>query len=152
MAKELVNGVTQYFGPRNRHEAVAGKTRTAGVDQELVVYFTGANYSQVSASLPAGAYILGKAIVEIEEAFNLGGTTPTINIGTSGSHGTNYFCEISEAQAEAIGTYIGGAPLGTLAVEAVLAANTAIVVALDGTAPTATGAGKAKIVVKYRVA
>jgi hypothetical protein len=118
--------------------------------KEGVVRFAGDNYSLVSFVLPAGATIVDKPLVEIEEAFALGGTTPTINIGVSGSHGTNYFCEISEAQAEAAGTYISAAPAGTLAVDTPLAANATIVVALDGTNPTITAAGKAKVVFRYR--
>jgi hypothetical protein len=152
MPKELVNGVSNYYGARIRHEAVVGRFKTGGAEQELVFYFTGANYALVSAQLPAGAYIISKPIVEIEEAFNLGGTTPTLLIGTSGSVTTNYLCSVSEANAEAIGTYVSGAPAGTLAVETVLAANTNLVVGLGGTSPTATAVGKAKVIVKYRVA
>jgi len=152
MAKETVNGVTNYYGPTGRFDNDEGVIYAQGSVREQVVYFTGANYSQVAFTLPAGARIMGAPIVEISEAFALGGTTPTINIGVSGSHGTNYFCEISEAQAEAVGTYQSAAPAGTLATSAApLAAAANIVVALDGTTPTITGAGAAKVVVQYQV-
>lgn len=151
MSVETINGVKNYYGPKGRHETLQGVLKTGGAVKEGVVRFTGENYSLVSFKLPAGAAIVGKPLVEIEEAFALGGTSPTINIGTSGSHGTNYLCEISEAQAEAAGTYASAAPAGTLAVDAPLAAETTVVVALDGTNPTITAAGKAKVVFQYRV-
>lgn len=152
MAKQTINGVTNFYGARNRFDNGAGVVSTEGSIKEAVVVFTGANYSQVAFQLPAGARILGAPIVEVSEAFALGGTTPTINIGVSGSHGTNYFCEISEAQAEAVGTYQSAAPAGTLATSAApLAAAANIVVALDGTTPTITSAGACKVVVQYQV-
>jgi len=152
MAKEIVNGVTNFYGASGRFDHDFGILKTEGSIKELVVNFTGANYSQVAFTLPAGARIVAAPLVEIVEAFVLGGTTPTINIGVSGSHGTNYFAEISEAQAEAIGTYLSAAPAGTLATSAVpLAAAASIVVALDGTLPTATAAGACKVVVQYQV-
>lgn len=151
MTIEVINGVKNYFGPKGRHEASQGVLNTDGMVKEGVVVFTGENYGKVAFSLPAGAAIVGKPLVEITEAFALGGTTPTINIGVSGSHGTNYLAEISEAQAEAVGTYASAAPAGTLAVDAPLAAAANIVVALDGTSPTITSAGQCKVVFQYRV-
>ena len=152
MAKEIVNGVTNFYGAKERYDNDFGILKTAGSLKEAVVNFTGANYSQVAFQLPAGARIVAAPLVEIHEAFLLGGTTPTINIGVSGSHGTNYFCEISKPQAETVGTYQSAAPAGTLATSASpLAAAAAIVVALDGTTPTITAAGAAKVVVQYQV-
>jgi hypothetical protein len=152
MPKEIVNGVTNFYGAAGRFDHDFGVLKTEGSIKELVVNFTGANYQQVAFTLPAGARIVAAPMVEIVEAFVLGGTTPTINIGVNLSHGTNYFCEISEAQAEAIGTYLSAAPAGTLATSAApLAAAANIVVALDGTTPTITAAGAAKVVVQYQV-
>ena len=152
MPKETVNGVTNFYGARSRFDHDVGALKTEGSIKELVVNFTGANYTQVAFSLPAGARIVAAPIVEIAEAFNLGGTTPTINIGVSGSATTNYFCQISEANAEAVGTYLSAAPAGTLATTAApLAAAANIVVALGGTSPTITSAGAAKVVVQYQV-
>lgn len=150
MARETVNGVVNFYGPRHRHEALQGQMPSAGAMKEMVLLVSGDTYDDVSAVLPAGAVITGHTVVEVEEAFALGGTTPTINIGTSGSHGTNYVAELSEAQAEAIGTY-SLASAGTLAVNTPLAAATTIVVGLDGTTPTITGVGKMKVVIQYRV-
>lgn len=151
MTIQVINGVKNYYGAKGRHEAVQGVLETDGCVKEGVVVFGGDNYDKVSFTLPAGAAILEAPLVEIAEAFVLGGTTPTINIGVSGSHGTNYLAEISETNAEAVGTYASAAPAGTLAVNAPLAAAATIVVALDGTNPTITSAGLCKVVFRYRV-
>jgi hypothetical protein len=152
MPKELVNGVTNFYGASGRFDNDFGILKTEGSIKEAVINFTGANYTQVAFRLPAGARIVAEPLVEIHEAFLLGGTTPTINIGVSGSHGTNYFCKISKPQAESVGTYQSAAPAGTLATSASpLAAAANIVVALDGTTPTITAAGAAKVVVQYQV-
>lgn len=149
MAGVSINGVINRFGPRGRHEGYAGSMATRDAEREFVVHFSGADYTLVSGSLPAGAAVVTQMLVEITEAFALGGTTPTINIGVSGSHGTNYLGEISEAQAEALGTY-SVASAGTLALNTPLAAAATIVVGLDGTTPTITSAGKAKVSVRWR--
>lgn len=150
MAKEIVNGVTNFYGPRGRGDTQAGQIGTEGAEKQLVIFFTGENYLQVRGTLPAGAVIQGNAVVEVSEVFALGGTTPVINVGLSTTEGTNRLAQLSEAQAEALGTY-SVAPAGTLAVNTPLAAAADIRVALGGTAPTATLAGLAKLVVKYVV-
>ncbi len=151
MSTQVINGVKNYYGAKGRFEATKGVLKTEGSVKEGVVYFTGENYASVAFTLPAGALLVHTPTVEITEAFALGGSTPTINIGVSGSHGTNYLAEISEANAEAIGTYSSAAPAGTLALNTPLAAAANIVVALDGTNPTITAAGQAKVVFTYRV-
>ena len=146
--KEVVNGVTNYYGPRKRFDSQAGQIGTTGAEKQLVIFFDGANFSQVRATLPAGAVVHGNTVVEITEAFNLGGTTPVINIGALGTEGTNRVAQLSEAQAEAVGTY-SIAPAGTLAVNTPLAAATEIRIALGGTTPTAQPVGGGKVIVKY---
>lgn len=150
MGAQTVNGVRNFYGPRTRFEGVAGTMHCSDTEKELVIWFDGANYTAVSISLPAGATMVTQCLAEVTEAFALGGTTPTINIGVSGSHGTNYIGELSEAQAEAVGTY-SLAPAGTLALNTPLAAAATIVVGLDGTSPTITSAGKCKVAIRYRV-
>jgi hypothetical protein len=150
MAKELVNGVYNYYGARHTYEGVQGKLPMAGAEGELVIHFSGDTYLTVTGSMPAGAMVTGHALLEVTEAFALGGTTPVINIGVSGTEGTNRLAQISEAQAEAVGTY-AIASAGTLAEDAVLAAAATIKIALGGTSPTITAAGKAKLVIPYRV-
>lgn len=150
MAKETVNGVSNYFGPRHRHEGVVGVMPSTGADRELVLLIGGDTYTSVTGTLPAGAVITGNAVVEVSEVFALGGTTPVINIGVQGSEGTNRIAQVSEAQAEAVGTY-SIASAGTLAANTPLAAAVTLKVALGGTTPTITSAGRMKVVVTYRM-
>lgn len=150
MAKEVLNGVNNFYGPRHRHEGVQGAMSTVGAERQLVILFSGDTYLTVTGALPAGAIVTGNAMVEIEEAFNLGGTTPVINVGVQGSEGTNRLAQLSEAQAEAVGTY-SVASAGTLAVNTPLAAAVVLKIALGGTTPTATVAGKAKLIINYQV-
>lgn len=149
MPKEIVNGVTNFYGPRGRSDSQGGQIGTVGSEKEFVLMFAGDNLTLQSGAIPAGAAIITNAVVEIEEAFVLGGTTPVINVGVLGTEGTNRICQISQANAQALGTY-SYASAGTLAVNTPLAAAAAIRVALGGTSPTVTGAGRAKVVVKYR--
>lgn len=149
MGAQTVNGVRNFYGPRTRYEGVQGSMRTQDDERALVIWFDGANYTSVTGSLPAGAVITENAIVEINEVFNLGGTTPVLNVGVSGTEGTNRICQISEAQAEALGTY-SIASAGTLAKDTPLAAAVTIKVALGGTTPTITAAGKCKLTIRYR--
>ena len=148
MAKENTAGlgVFNVYGPRKTDEGRAGKINTAGVVNELEVSFRGDSYSTVTAVIPAGAKVLD-AYAKVDEVFVLGGTTPTINVGTSGSAATNGV-PVSEAQAEALGSY-DLTPAGTWA--AVLAAATTVAVELGGTTPTITDAGEIKVVVRYVV-
>lgn len=148
MTREVVNGVSNFYGPRSAYEGVGSTEATRDDKRYFVIDFGGKDYATASGTLPAGATIRGPALVEVREAFALGGTTPTINVGVSGSHGTNYLGELSEAQAEALGTY-SLASAGTLAVNTPLAAAVTIVVGLDGTSPTITGAGKARLIIPY---
>ena len=147
--KEVVNGVTNYYGPRKRFDTQAGQIGTTGSEKQLVIFFDGTNISQVRATLPVGAVIHGNTVVEIAEAFNLGGTTPVLNIGLVGTEGTNRLAQISEAQAEATGTY-SIAPAGSLAVNTPLTAAADIRVALGGGGSNTIGAvGQAKVIVRY---
>lgn len=152
MAKESNTGLGVYafYGPRHRHEGVQGNMNTVGAERQLVLTLSGDTYLTVTGALPAGAVITGNAMVEVSEAFALGGTTPVINIGVQGSEGTNRIAQVSEAQAEAVGTY-SVASAGTLAVNTPLTAAVVLKVALGGTSPTATAAGKMKVIINYQV-
>lgn len=147
-------GTRNFYGPRSATEGVEGGIKTEGSVQEISIFFTGQNinddvFSSNLVQLPAGARPL-RAIVDIQEAFTLGGTTPVINIGTDGSESTNGV-SISEAKAEAAGVYTdadaGVTFNGTWA--ASLAAATQISIALSGTTPTVGAGGKAKVTIQY---
>lgn len=144
MSKEVQNGVTNYYGPRNRYEGVGGVEASHNDQRFFVLDFGGADYLTAKGTLPAGTTVTGNALVEIREVFALGGTTPVINVGVQGSEGTNRLAQLSQAQAQALGTY-SIASAGTLAVNTPLAAAVTIDIALGGTTPTITGAGKARL-------
>lgn len=148
MARATINGVSQYYGPRNTYEGAAGTEGTRDDTRKLVVFFSGLDYASVRLTLPGPITVVSNALFEVSEAFNLGGTTPTLSVGVSGSAATNRFGQLSEAQAEAIGTY-SVAPAGTLALNTPKLTDTIVAVELGGTTPTATAAGRAKMVVDY---
>ena len=143
--------VHNHYGPRPVGGA-KGVYRTEGSENELTIVVTGETINstfELPVDIPAGA-VVTKATAHVTEAFVLGGTTPTILFGTSGSEVTNGGV-ISEAQAEATGYYDVTASLtGTWDAEAAFAAKTSVGVALGGTTPTAdASAGRVVIVVKY---
>lgn len=146
MSKEVQNGVTNYYGPRNRYEGVGGSEGAVADQRYLVLDVGGADYLTAKMTIPAGTVVTGQALVEVREAFVLGGTTPVINVGVQGSEGTNRLAQLSQAQAQALGTY-SIASAGTLAVNTPLAAAVTIAVALGGTSPTITPAGKFRLLI-----
>lgn len=149
MAKENSAGLGVYnvYGPRQTDEGRVGAIRTAGVVKEAEISFRGDNYDKLhTLTVPAGAKFI-EAVATVVEAFTLGGTTPTINVGTSGSAGTNYAIEISETDAETEGKVVyNSTGAGTWA--SVLAADTTVAVELDGTTPTIEG-GEMTVVIRY---
>jgi hypothetical protein len=146
-------GVNNQYGPRDTQEGLlgGGELPHAGAMHEAVVYARGKDFGTgttfiTNKTLPAGSKFI-EAIAEVTEAFVLGGTTPTINVGTSTSAGTNFAIELSEAEGEALGTIYNATGAGTFADD--LAADTIIAVELDGTTPTVTAAGELKVVIRY---
>lgn len=142
--------VHNHYGTRATGKT-AGVTDTSGFQHELSLDIDGvmvgkAGFELVVPKLPAGSDI-NKAYLEVTQAFALGGTSPAIEIGTEGSEATNGVT-ISEAQAEAVGRYdVTSALSGTWA--SPLAAETVIGIALSGTSPTVTTAGKMRLVLFY---
>ena len=142
--------VNNHYGPRFTGKT-QGNEKTLGGLKELVMdidgaMLTAASFALLAPLLPASVLITA-VYAEVTEAFVLGGTTPTIDIGTEGSEGTNQVF-LSEAQAEAVGVYdITGTLGGTWA--AGLTAATTVGLAMGGTTPTSTTAGKARVVVKF---
>ncbi len=150
MAQQVLNGVRNFYGPRTRADGSVGTMSTVNAERQLVIVFSGDSYLNVTGKLPKGATTVGNALVEVNEVFDLGGTSPVINIGVVGAEGTNRVAQISEAQAEALGTY-SIAPAGTLALNTPLAADATIGIALGGTTPTITKGGYIKVIIPYQV-
>lgn len=151
----VVRAVNTSFGRRVSGDT-AGKFSTDGAMQELVFELNGSMvsaqaFSALAPTIPKSAKVL-QVLVEVTEAFVLGGTTPIIRVGTSGGTTANGI-QISEAQAEAIGIYdVTSTGAGTWANTA--GANlgssvTTVGINLTGTSPTSTTAGKARVVVRY---
>lgn len=146
----VTTAVAQHYGRREVHKD-SGSVQTEGTLKELSMTIDGAMitaeaFPLLVPKLPAGT-IVKNVFVEVLEVFVVGGDSATINVGTEGSENTNGF-EVTEAQAEATGTYDVTASLqGTWA--APLAAETTIGLDMDGTTPTITSAGKMRVVVQY---
>lgn len=146
----VTTAVHNHYGPRNTGKTV-GKMDMDGVINELVIDLDGTMvgneaYPLLAPTIPQYA-IVEDVYLEVTEVFVLGGTTPAIEVGTEGSEATNGFT-ITKTQAEAVGTYdLTSALSGTWA--AGLAAETTVGLALSGTSPTVTSAGKARVVIRY---
>lgn len=141
--------VKNHYGARETGRAT-GVYETDGAKRQIVVELTGELVGDEifvePFVIPAGSLILG-AYVDVDEVFVLGGTTPTILVGTDGSEVTNGLV-ISEAVAEALGVADLTATLtGTWAAK--LAAATTVGITLGGTTPTVTNAGTAKLIIEY---
>tara|TARA_R110000772_G_scaffold64511_3_gene144279 strand:- start:1761 stop:2228 length:468 start_codon:yes stop_codon:yes gene_type:complete len=152
MARESNSGlnVLNIYGPRPVPDMARGTIKTEGGYNELTFEFSGKdineNLTNVLTTLPAGVRFVD-FYVEVQEAFVVTGTTPGLEIGTSGTEETNGFT-ISEAILEAVGiSAISTTFAGTWA--ATLAADTAVGLALSGTTPVVTSAGHARIVARY---
>lgn len=148
----VVRNVDNYYGARAMLEGAEGAYLTDGITNQYSWEFTGQDILDgkaqlIATTLLAGALVTG-AVVKVKSAFALTGTTPTILLGTSGSEVTNGFV-ISAAQANAVGSYnIFATAAGTWA--AVLAADTLSNIALGGTSPVVTGAGRLEIVLDVK--
>jgi hypothetical protein len=94
--------------------------------------------------------VIKAAYIDVEEAFALSGTeTLAVEVGTDGSEATNGFT-ITEAQIEGTASVnLTGALSGTWDAEATLAADTTVGIALSGTDPVLSDAGKARITIVY---
>jgi hypothetical protein len=149
------DGLRQHFGTRVAgEEANFGDSGASGSYREISISIRGSDfisnvYIGPTLVLPAGV-IVRESVAEVTEAFVMTGTSAVINVGVSGSESTNRLAQVTEAQAEAVGTYDTDATsAGTLAVGTPLAAQSTITIALGGTSPTVTAAGK--LVLRVRV-
>lgn len=142
--------VNAHFGPRGTDDA-GGQVKTAGTIQELRFVLDGTMLSNQTLPLtrqtiPAGSKVIDVTL-DVNEVFVIGGTTPTLDIGTDGSEGTNGV-DFSEAELEATGITVETTRAGTWNAE--LAAETTVNIALGGTTPTSTSAGSATVIIRYR--
>lgn len=142
------DGLRVGFGPNVADYSSQGVQKQTG--NEVIVRFTvdGERFSagtyqfESQEVVPVGAVPL-YCHIRVTEAFALGGTTPTIQVGDAGS--ATRYAALSEANAEAVGTYTASVTATPLT-----AAGT-IAVSLGGTTPTVTSAGRATVTLAYRV-
>lgn len=140
------------FGPRDTGETV-GVNKVEGVKEELIIDLTPELINQgqlIPFVLPAGA-VIKDVYMDVEKVFVLTGTTPAVEVGTSGTEATNGFT-ITEAQLEATGSVnLTSALSGTWDSEAPLAANTTvgIVVSGSGGPAVANNNGKARVTILF---
>jgi hypothetical protein len=150
----VTSNVHNNFGPRDiKNDGSMGVNKIEGIKEELIVYVTGDMFTDVPDTLmpytlPEGA-ILKAAYVDVVEAFALGGTTPTILIGENGAEVTNGLV-ISEAIAEGTGSHnLTATFAGEWDSEAPLPHRHTIGIALGGSNPTITRAGRLRVTILF---
>lgn len=146
----VVENVHNHFGVRDTGETI-GVNKVEGVKEELMFNLTAEliNGGALKPFVLPGGAVITAVYLDVEEAFVLTGTTPSVKIGTAGSEATNGF-SISEAQIEATGSVnLTSTLAGTWDAEVPLAANTTVGFALAGTGGPAITGGKARITVLF---
>ena len=159
--------VVNHYGEREREDGIAAGGELAGGEgaiKEVVLFAKASDFTIDDAtnasfdsrfSLPAGAVPID-ALFEVTTAFTqTGGTTSTtLNVGTSGSEGTNGFtitdaatslAAVIELDAAGDGTWAGTTPVN--------ASDDTVVgvqLTLGGGTVTSIDGGEAKIVIRYR--
>lgn len=144
-------GVYNHYGPRDTGYAV-GTEHVEGAKKVLRLDLTGDSLNSAflpPVKLPKGALFTG-GTVRVDEAFSLGGTTPSIQIGSAGSVATNGIV-VTEAELEAIGTKPVSSLVGTWATNSStgLTAAALVDVALEGDTTVVAGVGKATVYLEY---
>ena len=144
-----LRGVKNNYGTRPLEQGIVGELPGNGAVRELTVHISGETLNSgviEGVTIPAGSLPLRWSL-KVEEAFDLGGTTPTIVVGTDGSESTNGL-SISDAVASAVETTTSTSFAGTWGSD--LAAETEVNITMGGTSPTAVAAeGQARLVVEY---
>lgn len=139
------DGLKVHFGERySGEQAVAGEAAgPSGNRKTLCVLINARDFTINSATyngptwvLPAGV-VIKSVTAEVITAFGaLQGTTPTLNVGTSGSAPANHAAQFSAAQVTAVAPLdLTSTILGTFAAATPLLVATTVTVELGGTAP-----------------
>lgn len=146
-------GVSNYYGARNTGGAV-GVEDQDGSSLVVSIQLTGQSLNDgylPPVTVPKGA-LFRRAALRVDEAFVIGGTTPTVSFGANGSVGTNYII-LTEAELENIGSKVPASTgAGTWAVGSSTGTTAAAKVAqaLGGTSPTVDATvGKATLILEF---
>lgn len=146
-------GVFNQYGRRDTGGSV-GVERSDDSIHVMSINITGAMLNGTfipPVVMPKGALVKSYRL-RVDEAFVLGGTTPTVRFGSSGSVATNGVV-LTEAEMENIGTKVpASAGAGTWSTTSSTGLTAAAEVAFDmgGTNPTSSStAGKATLMIEY---
>jgi hypothetical protein len=155
------DGLNVHFGTRYTGEqANVGEAAGPSGAQKTLTFFINAadftsgtaTYNGTTVTIPAG-FTVKSVTAEVITAFAaMGGTTPTLNIGTvAGGPSVNRAAQFSNAQVQAVAPLdLTSTAAGTLAVATPLAASQTLTVGLGGTSPTVTSAvGKIQVMIRY---
>ena len=146
-------GVSNYYGARDTGGTV-GIEDSDGSNLVVSVQLTGQSINDgylPPVVIPKGA-LLRRAVLRVDEAFALTGTSPTVLIGMTGSVATNGII-LTETELEAIGTKVPASDgEGTWDVASATGVTAAgkVALALGGTSPVVSSAvGKAVLVLEF---
>lgn len=146
-------GVNNQYGPRDTGGAIGlehGYNSTHTLEIQITPEFVNSGYIP-PVVVPKGA-IFTRALLRVDEAFTLTGTSPTVIYGASGSEATNGIV-LTQAELQAVGTKVPASTgTGTWAQNSTTGTTAAAKIgkALGGTTPAVTGtAGKATLVLHF---
>ena len=154
MAFENAAGINvfNHYGARSTGGSVGVEHSKDSVHQ-LSIALTGESLNSSflpPVVVPKGAHFL-RAILRVDEAFVVGGTTPTIEIGSAGSTATNGFV-VTEAELEAVGTKIvtsTGAGTWSTTSATGLTAAAKVAIAKEGDTTVTSGVGKGTLILEF---
>lgn len=144
--------VSNFYGARSTGNSVGVETSDSS-EHRLSVYITGDMLNGTfipPVNIPKGAHFLN-AVLRVDEAFNLGGTTPTVQIGAAGSVATDGIV-LTKAEMENVGTKIpasSGAGTWSFTSTTGTTAAAKVAFAMGGTTPTAARVGKATLILTF---
>ena len=144
--------VSNFYGVRSTGNSVGVETSDSS-QHRLSVSITGEMLNGTflpPVVVPKGARFVG-ALLRVDEAFDLGGTTPTVRIGAAGSVATNGIV-LTEAEMENIGTKVPASTgAGTWSFSSATGTTADAKVAFDmgGTSPIAARVGKATLILTF---
>lgn len=143
-------GVTKNYGAREVGRA-AGSHPSSGAVREHVIQLTGQSLSDlilIKNALPSGASLTGKAVLYVDEAFDLGAGT-VVEIGEDGAEATNGI-SLTEANLESTGKVdVSGGLAGEWASTSRLPHDQDIGVALSAGSVADATVGKATLILEY---
>lgn len=146
-------GVNNHYGVRDVGTTIGVEHSSDSIHQ-LSIAFTGRSLQDAFLppfTIPKGA-LFKRAVLRVDEAFALTGTTPTLIFGSAGSSATNGFV-LTKAELEAVGTKTpASVGTGTWSQTSAtgVTATAKIEKALGGTTPAVTtGVGAGTLTLEY---